>query len=415
MIFKELFSQNDHVLWLFIQQLFVRGLIAIKFLLAARFLGPEIIGLIGIAMLSLSIIESLSDTGLAQAVVQTNKKIDDHQAGAVWTLQLFRGFMLSGLLSAFAVPISLIFNVPESSNLIVLAAFIPLLRNALNPGIFLLQRERNFKQIFIYEVVAALIDLSSTILLIQFEFGAASILLGNIAGDISKVMMTWAIYRIALAPNICWREIQYLTSFGKWVWGSSVITLILNQTDKILIAKFLGPTEFGLYQVATRIAQLVVAEPGGVLGQYLYPTFSRYRRISSLVALKYLFLIFRRWTPGLLGLTLLLIIFSNSLLVNIIGQEWAAAVPLLRIMAAPMFMGAIIAILVAYFRGIGAPRIVTQATIIQLMVLIACAPVFLYFFGSRGMAFSLAVAGSAAIGYMFHNVRSKESLYHSAQ
>jgi PST family polysaccharide transporter len=401
---KQMFARPDHALWVLVQQFAVRGMIALKFLLAAHLLGPDQIGLVGIATLSLAIVESLSDTGLSQAVVQSRSKISRQEAGAVWTLQLTRGVVLAVMLFVLAVPFSLLFKVPTSSSLIALAAIMPLLRNAFNPGIFLVQRDRNFRQLSIYEASAALLDLAITLLLIHLGFGPASILLGNIASDSLKLVLTWTWCRTPVTPNFQWRLIKSLTSFGKWIWGSSVITLVLNQLDKVLVARFLGVTEFGLYQVASRIAQLVIADGAVALGQYLYPTFAQRHRASSQGAREYLGWILRRWVLLAATVAALLVLVSGFLVSVVLGSEWTAAVPLLRVMAAPMFLGAVIAILVAYLRGTGKPRVVTEATLIQLIVLIACAPILLHYFEAIGMASSLAVAGTASAAFMFFRI-----------
>lgn len=403
-VIRNMLARPDHALWVLIQQVAVRGLIALKFLLAARLLGPEQIGLVGIATLSLAIVESLTDTGLSQAVVQRHSKINPQEAGAVWTLQMIRGLVLAIALLVLAIPIAALFKVSASAGLVALAALIPMLRNAFNPGVFLVQRDRNFRQLSIYESSAALLDFATTLLLIHLGFGAASILLGNIASDSVKLVFSWTWFRVLLRPTFEWHLIRELTSFGKWVWGSSVVTLVLNQLDKVLVARFLGTTEFGLYQVASRIAQLVVADGAAALGQYLYPTFSKHYRSSPQAAREYFTWIMKRLIPGAATIALVLIVMAGILVNVVLSAEWSSAVPVLRVLAVPMFLGAVIAVLVAYLRGIGRPKIVTQATFIQLFVLMLAAPPLLYFFAAIGMASSLAVAGTAAVAYMFRKI-----------
>lgn len=394
-------ARPEHAMWIIIQQVTVRGLIALKFLLAARLLGPDQIGLVGVATLSLAVVEALTDTGLASAVVQSHNKINSHDTGAVWTIQLTRGFVLAVLLYGLAGPISQVFKIPESMNLIALAAVMPLLRNALNPGVFLVQRDRNFRQLSIYEASAALVDLVITLLLIQLGYGSASILLGNMAGDSLKLVLSWSCFRAVLTPNFQWRLIKSLTAFGKWIWASSIVTLVLNQLDKVLVARFLGPTDFGLYQVASRIAQLVVTDGAMALGQYLYPTFAQHHRFSQKDARKYLCLVLRRWVPLAAIIASLLAILSSVLVSIVLGTEWSDAVPLLRVLSVPMFLGAVIVILVAYLRGTGRPRAVTEATLIQLFVFLAFAPVLFHYYSAVGLASSLAVAGTASAIFMF--------------
>lgn len=399
--------RTDHVVWVVIQQVFVRGMNVIKFILAARFLGPDQIGLVGIAMLSLAIVESLSATGMSQAVIQSHRMVNRSEAGAIWTLQLSRGGLLAGLLFGLADPISLVFNLPASAGLIAIAAAMPFLRNAVNPGIFLVQRDRNFRKLAFYETSAALLDLAVTMLLIYLGFGPASILIGNISGDSLKVVVTWTWCKVPIDPNYKWRSIQSLTGFGKWVWGSSVFTLILNQIDKVLVAKFLGAQEFGLYQVASRIAQLAVADGAVALGQYLYPTFAERHRTSSQDARKYLTYIMQRLIPIAATIAVLLAMLSNSLVRLVLGTEWFSAVPVLQMMALPMFLGAVIAMLVSYLSGTGKPRIVTEATVIQLGVLViclTCAPLLMGYFNAIAMVSALAIAGTASVAFMFVSI-----------
>lgn len=406
-IYKAL-GRPDHPFWVLIQQVAVRGLIAFKFLLAASLLGPEKIGLVGIAMLTVAIAESLSETGLSQAVVQLDSKINPQVAGAIWSLQMTRGIAIFILLLLLGLPITALFKIAASEGLVLLAAVIPFLRSALNPGIFLVQRDRNFRHLAIYEAVATIFDFFVTLITIYLGFGAASILLGNIASDCVKLVLSWTFFKIALHPTFHWRLLRELTHYGKWIWGSSVVTLALNQLDKVLVARYLGATEFGLYQMASRISQLVVADGSVALGQYLFPTFSKAYRASPRAVRDYLSWIMRRLVP-LTAVIALLLALTAGILINVsLSDEWSAAVPILRAFTVPMFLGAVMAILAAYLRGCGTPKFVTQATLIQLLVLMVAAPILLHYFDAVGMASSLGIAGAAAAAYMLHKIYMKQ-------
>ena len=80
----------------------VRGLVAVKFLAIGRILGPEAIGAVSVALLAVAIAESLSDTGLAQAVVQGHDAPTHGELGAVWTTLAARGVLIGLLLAALA-------------------------------------------------------------------------------------------------------------------------------------------------------------------------------------------------------------------------------------------------------------------------------------------------------------------------
>jgi Na+-driven multidrug efflux pump len=65
-------------------------------------------------------------------------------------------------------------------------------------------------------------------------------------------------------------------------------------------------------------------------------------------------------------------------------------------MAITMFFGAVIAVLVAYTRAIGQPKIVTQAVFLQLIVFSVLAPLLMWKLGSVGMATASACALASA-------------------
>lgn len=404
---KEAVLRREHSSWVIAQHVFVRGLLALKLFLAARALGPEQIGLIGVVLLSLAIVESLSDTGLSQAIVQRTEIINTLEAGAVWTLLLGRGLLLSFLLLVAAIPISIFFDINNAAPLVAVAALIPLLRNAINPGFFLVQRACNFRYISIYESAAAIVDLAVTMLMIHFNFLAVSLLIGNIAGESLKLLLTWSWFRIAIRPNWNWSHLKSLTSFGKWIWGSSLLTLALNQLDKILVVKFLGPAEFGLYQIASRIAQLTVADGASALAQYLYPTFSQRYRSSPRDARRYFNWIAWRFIPLVACVGIALGILAQDVVGFFLGVEWLSSVSVLRAMIVPMFLGAVITVLAAYLRAVGEPAFVTQSALIQLLFLLATAPILLHYFGAVGIAISLMVAAASAVYYMFYKIVRK--------
>jgi PST family polysaccharide transporter len=112
----------------------------------------------------------------------------------------------------------------------------------------------------------------------------------------------------------------------------------------------------------------------------------------------------RRLVPAIVTIAVVLIAVAGILVNLVLGSEWSDAVPILRVLAVPMLLGAVIAVLVAYLRGAGKPKVVTQATLIQLAVLLIVAPPLLYYFAAVGMASSLAIAGAVVVAYMFRRI-----------
>ena len=385
--------KQDQAIWVIFQQLLTRGIIAVKFLLAAKILGPDKVGEFGIVLLSAAVIESVTDTGIQQAVIQSTHSINRDQAGAVWTLQLARGAIAGLILFLLATPISSFFGTPQTSAFLMVAAVILLTRCSVNPGVFLLQRNRNFRAQMFFESGASLIDLSITLMLLMHDFGLAALLIGSLSGESIRSLISWLWIRTEMSINIQWSVIKDFTDFGKWIWGSNIITLVLNQTDKALVAKFLGTHDFGLYQLASRVAQLIFSDAANALSQYLFPTLSRKNRQSKAETKVFLYSILKITIPTVIIVCLLVALLSEYFITKFLGPSWLPSAALLNSLAIVMALGSIITILATYARAIGKPQYVTIATFYQLLALILIAPFLCYYFKAQGMIVAMGLAG----------------------
>lgn len=392
--------QPEHVGWSLLHQVTTRALLVIKFFAAARLLGPEAVGLVAVATLTMAVVEALTETGLQQAVIQNRKRLDATEAGAMWTLQLARGALIflaltfsSGLAASF-------FKAPAAANLVAAAAFIAVLRSAVNPGPTLRLRDRNFRSIAVYEVAASAVDLVTTLALIAAGLGPMAMIAGSAAGEATRLALSWLALREPVRPNLRWRSIAYLTHYGKWIWGNSVLTLLLNQLDKFLVGRYLGVSELGIYQMASRIGQLLIADPALAFGQYLFPTYARLFRQAESEAYARFLRVLRLCGLCLLAMAALVLAGSGTLIDLALGEAWKDTHRLTQLFVFPMAVGALIAMLVPYLRAIGQPQTIMVASLLQLLALAAVAPWLLPAHQATGMVLATGLAGSVSLAWM---------------
>lgn len=396
------FSQAEHVGWTIFHQIVTRSLVVIKFFVAARLLGPEAVGLVAIAILSMAIVEALTDTGLQQAVIQNKKRLESTEAGALWTLQTTRGMLIFVALLVLSEQFARLLNAPEAGSLIQVTAFIAVIKNTVNPGPSLMLRDRNFRGTALYEVVASATDLLTTFTLILLGLGPMTMILGTAAGEAMKLALSWLAFRTPLTPNTRWGQIAHLTNFGKWIWGNSVLTLLLNQLDKILVAKYLGVSELGFYQTAARICQLLIAEPVMALGHYLFPTYAKLFREAPHEARRQLLRVLKL-TFAFLAVSAAMVLITSGAIINLVlGDAWHETQRLAQIFVFPMVVGAIIAIFVPYLRAIAQPKQILIASGLQLFTLAAVAPFLIQTYGATGMIISSGVACMASLAHMIY-------------
>uniref|UniRef100_E1T8H3 Polysaccharide biosynthesis protein n=1 Tax=Burkholderia sp. (strain CCGE1003) TaxID=640512 RepID=E1T8H3_BURSG len=388
--------------WVLLQQFAVRGLVAIKFLAIGRMLGPEAIGSVSVALLAVAIAEALSDTGLAQAVIQGEHAPTHSQLGAVWTTLTARGVLISLLLVALAPLLSSQFHLDGSLVLIQLAAVLPLLRGLASPAYYVVQRERRFQHIAGVEVAAAFVDCAAGLVLAYLGAGAASVLIGLVAGETLKSTLTWATMKPRPPVRAVWSGIGQYVNFSRWIWASSVINLLLNQFDKVVVGKLLGPTQLGGYQMSSRLAQMLLADAAIAMSQYLFPTFAAHHRRSAQAASRLIRIYLLVAAIGLAVFVEVLRLIAQPLFSLILGAAWLPAVPLFRILVINMAIGALIAVLVSYLRAIGDARATVHASAIQVVVLLVSAPLAVRWWGVTGIAWSMTLGLGCAAAWMLY-------------
>ncbi len=388
--------------WVLLQQVAVRGLVALKFLAIGRILGPTAIGSVSVALLAVAIAESLSDTGLAQAVIQGRETPSRNELGAVWTTLVARGLFVALLLLAAAPLLRSQFHLRDSLWLLQLAASLPLIRGLCSPAYFVVQRERRFRHVAAIEIAASLVDCTSGIALAVAGAGAYAVLIGMALGESLKSVLSWLTMRPRppLAPR--WSGIGHYVAFSRWIWASSVVNLVLNQFDKIVVGKMLGPAQLGAYQMSSRLAQMLLADAAIAMSQYLFPTFSAHYRSDAARAAR----LFKRYLAvaagGLVLIVLLLRWLAAPLFALVLGAQWMPAVPLFRIFVINMALGAIIAVLVAYLRALGDARATTHASIMQVIVLVAAVPPAMHYWGVTGIAWAMTAGLGTALAWMLY-------------
>ena len=79
--------------WIFTLRFVGRALGLIRTVVLARLLAPQDFGILGVALLSIAILETFSQTGFHSALIQKKDRIDAYLDSA-WTIGAIRGLLL---------------------------------------------------------------------------------------------------------------------------------------------------------------------------------------------------------------------------------------------------------------------------------------------------------------------------------
>ncbi|PFA99197.1 hypothetical protein CN383_16225 [Priestia megaterium] len=359
---------NSNFFWVVLNQVASRLLVAMKFFILARVLGPQSMGILSTLLLILAMVETFTELGVLQSIVYQKNKILRGQMHVIWTFNLLRGVVIGMIIIVAAPLLKMIFSFSESIFLIILMAFIPVIRGLSSYNLLLAERNGLFKKISILQVIYILTDFIFSVIVSTVTKNITFVVYSMIFSEGLKTILSYVFFKGFPKFSFKFSLIKENLSYGKWITANSITIFLLNQLDKILTSRYLGAYQLGIYQMASKLSQFALADLFSAICRYCFPLFSTYNR-KDLKLLNKLFLDILYLV--IFGLTILTtVIFLNAEIITevLLGKEWMGSVKIFQVLLFSSFIGSINMFLVTYLRSVGKPNIVTLATTIQLSV-----------------------------------------------
>lgn len=356
-------------LWVFLLRVCQQLFSLIRITILARILAPDDFGIMGLAMLTMASLETFSQTGFHQALIQKKEDINKYLDTA-WTILVVRGFILFGILYLIAPYVATFFGAAEVKLIIRVIGLSILLQAFTNIGVIYFQKELKFNKQFFYHLSGILIDFIVAVSAVLILRSVWALVFGMLAGNVARCFSSYLIhpYRPRLSVNL--EKVKELFGFGKWILGSSILTFLIIQGDDIFVGKLLGIVSLGFYQLAYKISNMTTTEITHVISQVSFPTYSILQHEP--VKLRESYLKVLRLT-SFLALPIAGFIFAAApvFVTVFFGEKWMPMVPVMRVLAIVGMVRSIMATTGPVFSAIGKPRIATEWQIVRF-ILLAC-------------------------------------------
>ena len=247
------------MIWAYSSYVGGRMLTLVATAILARLLSPRDFGLVALALLFMTLLETLSDLGVTQALVIVSEKdeLATAETAFVWTVGL--GLLFS-LITAGLGPLAASFFHQDA-----LIAILPtlglrfLLRSFSATHYALAQKRLDFRSRTGGELADVIVRGITSIALAIAGFGAWSLIIGYLAGSVALTVVLWIMvdWRPRLKPK---REhLPKMLRFGGMLTAVDITAAVFSNTDYTFIGRVLGATQLGLYTLGFRLPELLAA------------------------------------------------------------------------------------------------------------------------------------------------------------
>jgi lipopolysaccharide exporter len=293
-------------------------------IILTRLLAPEAFGTMAIVLSACSVIQTIMDVGVREALIQNPRGSEDEYVGAAWWMAFVRAATFWAIVSAVAPFIAKFYGNPDLSPLFRLAAIGVLFDGALSSRAYIAIKEMKFRKWAIINHGGAIVGVLVTVALSLLLRNVWALVLGYCAESAGRCVLSFSLCPFVPPRRLPLGAIRDLLGFSKKAFGLSMLNLIFSRTDIFVLAKMFSPTDLGLYTMAIYLVQTPTGFVMNLLGQTMLPTYSRIQEDATRTNRV---LIQVTSVLVLIGMPAVVFVFfcGHSLLTLLYGSRYAAA------------------------------------------------------------------------------------------
>ncbi len=245
-------------------------------LLLTRLLFPEIFGIMAIVYAIMIGLGQLSDVGLREGVVNSDRIDDPAFMRTAWTLQILRTGVIALLAAIVALPAAHMYDEPVLAPVLIMISLATFITGFKSIALLAYDKRLDIKKQMLVDLG---LQVSGLVVVITWALLWPSVwamVAGQIFASSLEVILSYVLFKGHFS-RFAWDKssVTQLFGFGKWIFLSSTISYITNQGDRLIMGVFLTMGELGKYSVASTWSAIVALLSVNFSTRVLHPYFRR--------------------------------------------------------------------------------------------------------------------------------------------
>lgn len=354
------------ILWAYLSRYSGKALVFVSTIVLARLLVQEDFGVAGYALVVIALLETLSGLGVGPALIYHEDSERARNTG--FLLGLGASLAMFAVAWVGAPLIAQFFQDARATAVTrVLALSLPL--SALgNVHFALLEKHLEFGRKVVPDLANSLVKGFAAILFAVADFGAWSLILGQLLGTVASVAAVWIVkpWRPGLRfdPAIA----RSLLSFGLRIIAVGLLGFLVANLGNFAVGRALGPAMLGVYVLALRIPEVLIKDSALIVNKVLFPVFVRMREDTAAMASGYVG-VMRYLALIIIPLGIGLAAVAEPFVIALLSQKWVALIPVLRLTALYTLLLSLAFNAGTVFKAMGRPGLIIRLSVLRLILL----------------------------------------------
>jgi len=364
-----------------------------SFFILARILAPKDYGVITIVLMLVGVLDTVSTPGFGQALIQKKEAIQKY-LNVFWTFNFFRSFALFFIIFWGAPLIADFFRLePVAISVLRWGGLIVIIQAFGNLGSLFFFKELDFKKLFFRDVGG---QIAFSIVAIGWALkspSAVALLLGYFAQNIVSVILQYYFHPHRPKFSFYFNRLRDLASYGAWAMGQNILKQANSILETVVVGRFLGASDLGLYSRATSISSLPSSALLSIIYKVGFPAYSKVQDSMQKIMsgfLKSFDIVLAVTIPFLF----LIIVEVERLVQVLLGEKWLGMVGAMKILVIALTLKGFSYIAYPLLEGVGRPDVRFKISLLQFFLAV---PLILWLanvYGIQGAAAAILISSA---------------------
>lgn len=388
--------------WMTADILIQRVFGVVSFLILSRLIMPDAYGIVASATIIIGFLNTVSQTGLEAAMIQSKDEIKDY-LNKVWTLNILKSALLFSVIYLSAPFAAHFFNIENYVSVIRFCGLFVVMEGLSNIGHVYFSKDINFKMIFFRDLGMPISYLITALIAVNYASPVWALAFANLASYAWATFATYLLSPYRPRFDFHFGKLRALFHFSAWAIGTNLANYLNGVLDSTFLAHLLGPQKLGIYTKARDFSTIPSSYISQIANKIGFPSIAKVQadKESVVNALVKLFDV-----TMLISLPFAAILFTqaNNLINLVLKGEWSDVVfPLKFLIFAMTFRGFSI-ITYPIFNGMGKPKIHFYSILIQIVSVFAGLWFLVPRFGVPGAAYAIIISTAICLIFTTYKV-----------
>lgn len=254
-------------------------------LIVTRLLFPEAYGWMALVWAVLTGLELVSEIGIRESIVQSERSHEPGFLDTLWTLQLVRGVLLWLVACALALPLAHFYSAPALALLIPCTGLTLPLGGFAATRLFEQGRELRLGRVAAIELATQATTVAVMIAWAWWHPTVWALAAAPVAGAALRAIASHALsggfrHRLHFSRDVLAQTLR----IGRFIGLSTALGFVASQSDRLMLGRLISPELLGVYTVAFFLSEGAAQLSARLAKQVLHPAFRKAAVAGTLAA-----------------------------------------------------------------------------------------------------------------------------------